>query len=264
MGRVQDKIAIITGGAGGLGSAAARLLAKEGAKVTITDVAETQGNALARQIGADFLSHEVSSEEQWGQVVSAVDRKYGAIHVLVNAAGIEGSQLGPAGTPETTTLEEWRRVHAINLDGTFLGCRAVLPIMKRGGEGSIVNISSIVSFMGTPASAAYGSSKAGVQQLTKSVALHGSRDNKRIRCNSIHPGLIRTRMLDNIYAEFGRSLGRSAEEGQKASAKHVPLRTIGEPDDIAYMILFLASDESKYVTGSEFMVDGGWHLVDAE
>jgi len=264
MGRVQDKIVLITGGAGGLGGAAARLLAKEGAKVTITDVAEKPGTALARQIGGDFLFHDVSSEDQWQQVVAAVDRKYGAIHVLVNAAGIEGSQLGEAATPETTTLDEWRRVHAINLDGTFLGCRAVLPVMKRAGAGSIVNISSIVSFMGTPVTTAYGSSKAGVQQLTKSVALHGSRDRNRIRCNSIHPGLIRTRMLTSIYSEFARAQGLTLEEEEKASIKQVPLGRIGDPDDVAYLILYLASDESSYVTGSEFMVDGGWHLVDAQ
>lgn len=264
MGRVQDKVVVITGGGGGIGGASARLLAREGARVIITDTAEEQGKTLAKEIGGEFISHDVTSEEQWQNVVSTVDRKYGAIHVLINAAGIEGKELGAAGSPETTTLAEWRRVHAINLDGTFLGCRAVLPIMKRVGLGSIINISSIVAYRGTPASTAYGSSKAAVQQLTKSVALHGSRNHKQIRCNSVHPGLIRTRMLMNLYSEYSRAMGVTVADMEKNSLKAVPLKRVGEPDDVGYLMLYLASDESKYVTGSEFMIDGGWHLADSD
>jgi len=168
MTRLQGKVAVVTGGAGGLGSATARFFVKEGAKVTITDIVEKQGEAAAQEIGCDFLRLDVSNEQQWADVIKRVDEKHHGIHVLVNAAGTEGRLIGPAGSPESTTLEEWRFVHAVNLDGTFLGCRAVLPVMQRLGSGSIINVSSMVSYYGTPATTAYGSSKAAVQQLTKS------------------------------------------------------------------------------------------------
>jgi 3(or 17)beta-hydroxysteroid dehydrogenase len=154
------------------------------ARVTITDVNEKQGLDVAREIGCDFLALDVTDEGQWARVVRLADENNGGIHVLVNAAGVEGDL--SAGSPETTTYTEWRRVHGINLDGTFLGCRSVLPVMKRMGAGSIINISSIVAYFGSPMSVAYGASKAAVQQFSKSVALHGSRDNKRVRCNSVH------------------------------------------------------------------------------
>ncbi len=264
MGRLQGKVAVITGGAGGIGSAAARLFVKEGAKVTIVDVAAKQGESLAKEIGCDFLSLDVTSEQQWAEVINKVQQKHKNIHVLVNTAGVEGKFLGDAGSPEKTTMEEWRHVHAINLDGTFLGCRTVLPVMRQFGAGSIINVSSMVASYGSPALTAYGSSKAAVLQLTRSVALHGSRDNNAVRCNAVQPGLIRTRMLDNVYTEMGRSAGMNAAEAEESSRKTVPLGRIGEPDDIAYMILYLASDEAKYVTGSEFQVDGGQHLFDAK
>ena len=264
MGRVQGKVAVVTGGAGGLGSATARLFVKEGAKVTITDTAEKQGEAIAKDLGCDFLRLDVTSEQQWADVVNKVEQKYKTIDVLVNAAGIEGRVLGEEASPENTTLDEFRFVHAVNLEGPFLGCKTVLPVMKRSGYGSIINVSSMVAYYGSPALTAYGSSKAAVQQFSKTVALHGSRDGKRIRCNSVHPGLIRTRMLDSVYELMGRSAGISAAEAEKNSIKTVPLGMLGEPDDIAYLILYLASDESKYVTGSEFQADGGQHLFDAK
>lgn len=264
MARLQGKVAVISGGAGGIGSATARLFVQEGGKVTIADSSEQNGKALAGEIGCDFIRHDVTSEIDWANLVGTVEQKHGAVHVLVNAAGIEGKNLGDESSPENTTLEEWRRVHAINLDGTFLGCRTVLPVMKRQGSGSIINISSMVAYYGSPALTAYGSSKAAVQQLSKTVALHGSREGKQVRCNSVHPGIIRTRMLDNVYIEMGRSLGINADEAEKASVRTVPLGRIGEPEDIAYLILYLASDEAKYVTGSEFQCDGGQHLFDAK
>lgn len=261
MGRVDGKVAIVAGGAGGIGSATARALAREGARVTIADLADSQGTAVAREIGCDFLALDVTREDEWAGAVAAVDRKHGGIDVLVNAAGIEGNLENA--NPEMTSLAEWHRVHAVNLDGVFLGCRAVLPIMKRAGKGSIVNISSIVSYMGTPASVPYGSSKAAVQQLTKSVAVYGSRESMRIRCNSIHPGVIRTRMVRDIYAAFARTTGMTVAQAEENSLRKVPFGELGEPEDVANFALFLASDESKYATGSEFQVDGGWHLVDA-
>ncbi len=261
MNRLQGKLALITGGAGGIGEATARMFADEGARVVIADLAEEQGDVLARSIGCHFVPLDVTNEQQWADTVRRIDGQHHGIDVLVNAAGIEGNL--EAGSPESTSYADWRQVHAVNLDGTFLGCRAVLPVMKRLGAGSIINISSIVAYFGSPLSVAYGSSKAAVQQLTKSVALHGSRDGKRVRCNSVHPGVIRTRMLRDIYATIARKLGISPAEAEQANLRAVPFGVVGEPLDVAYLNLYLASDESRYVTGSEFQVDGGWHLVDA-
>jgi len=261
MNRLESKRALITGGAGGIGEATARVFAQEGARVVIADLAEEHGRALARELAAQFVRLDVTDEQQWADAVRRIDEQHHGIDVLVNAAGIEGNL--EAGSPESTSYAEWRRVHAVNLDGTFLGCRAALPVMKRLGAGSIVNISSIVAYFGSPLSVSYGASKAAVQQLTKSVALHGSRDGKRVRCNSVHPGVIRTRMLHDIYATIARNLGVSPQEAERANLRSVPFGEVGEPRDVAYLNLYLASDESRYVTGSEFQVDGGWHLVDA-
>ena len=261
MGRMQDKVALITGGAGGLGGATARLMAREGAKVVIADLADDAGKALASELGGDYQRLDVTSEDQWQAVASAVASKHGRIDVLVNGAGIEGDFV--RGSPETTSLEQWRKVLSVNLDGTFLGCKHTLPVMRKAGRGSIVNISSMASFLGTPVNVSYGASKAGVQQLTKSVAVFGSRDGLKIRCNSVHPGVIRTRMLDHIFQQIGQLANVASDEAEQMMLKQVPWGEVGEPDDVGYLILYLASDEAKYVTGSEFMVDGGWHLVDA-
>ena len=261
MGRVQDKVALITGGAGGLGGSTARLMAREGAKVVIADLADDAGKALAAELGGDYQRLDVTSEDQWQSVVSAVTSKHGRIDVLVNGAGIEGDFV--RGSPETTSLEQWRKVLSVNLDGTFLGCKHTLPVMRKAGRGSIVNISSMASFLGTPVNVSYGASKAGVQQLTKSVAVFGSRDGLKIRCNSVHPGVIRTRMLDHIFQQIGQLANVASDEAEQLMLRQVPWGEVGEPDDVGYLILYLASDEAKYVTGSEFMVDGGWHLVDA-
>jgi 3(or 17)beta-hydroxysteroid dehydrogenase len=261
MARVKDKVALITGGAGGLGGAAARRMAEEGATVVIADLSDDQGKALARELGGEYVRLDVTNEGQWSAVAAGVEARHGRIDILVNGAGIEGDFVN--GSPETTSLEQWRKVLSVNLDGTFLGCKHVVPIMKKARKGSIVNISSMASFLGTPVNVAYGASKAGVQQLTKSVAVHGSRDGMKIRCNSVHPGVIRTRMLDAIYEQIGRLANISAEQAEAGSLRQVPFGEVGEPDDVAYLILYLASDEAKYVTGSEFQVDGGWHLVDA-
>ena len=261
MGRVQDKIALVTGGAGGLGGATARRMAEQGATVAICDVADEQGQALAKELGGDYHRLDVTNEDNWAAVAKAVADKHGRIDILVNGAGIEGDFVN--GSPETTSLDQWRKVLSVNLDGVFLGCKHVLPIMKAARKGSIVNISSMASFLGTPVNVAYGASKAGVQQLTKSVAVHGSRDGMKIRCNSVHPGVIRTQMLEKIYGQIGQLANVSKAQAEEMSLKQVPFGEVGEPDDVAYLILYLASDEAKYVTGSEFMVDGGWHLVDA-
>lgn len=256
MGRVDGKVGIITGGTGGIGGATARLMIEEGATIIVADVAG-DGPEIAAEMGAEFVHLDVTNEAEWEQVVHDVDAKHGRIDVLVNAAGIEGDQ--QHNTIASTSLAEWRRVHAINLDGTFLGCQKVLPVMERQHTGSIVNISSMVTFLAGPVNIAYGSSKAGVQHLSKSVASWGVRDGNQIRCNSVHPGLIRTRMLLTIAGQGSPSeLSTSAlDERAKSIA---PLGGLGDPKDVAYQVLYLASDEARYVTGSEFRVDGGWGL----
>jgi 3(or 17)beta-hydroxysteroid dehydrogenase len=258
MARLSGKVALISGGAGGIGGATAALMVKEGAKVVIADLAKN-GPEIAKGAGADFVSLDVTSESQWERAVAETVANYGGIHILVNAAGIEGDQKN--NSLMTTSLEEWRRVHAVNLDGTFLGCQKVMPVMERQKQGSIINISSIVSFFPMPFNCAYGSSKAAVQHLTKSVAAWGSRNGNQIRCNSVHPGLIRTRMLLNIVAQRSPTPNDDGNAAAERLAKAtLPLGALGAPDDVAQQILYLASDESSQVTGSEFRVDGGWSL----
>ncbi len=257
MGRVSGKVALISGGAGGIGAATAALMVKEGAKVVIADLAKN-GPEVANSIGAEFASLDVTSEAEWEQVVAETDRKHGGIHILVNAAGIEGDQKN--NSILSTSLAEWRRVHGINLDGTFLGCQKVMPVMERQKQGSIINISSIVSFFPTPFNCAYGSSKAAVQHFSKSVASWGARNGNQIRCNSVHPGLIRTRMLLNIAGHRAPELNNELAAAQNLAKATIPLGALGEPDDVALQILYLASDEAGQVTGSEFRVDGGWSL----
>ena len=261
MARVANKVALITGGAGGLGSATARRLAEEGGVIVVADLDEGAGAAVAKETGGDYLRLDVTSEDDWRAAVEAVRSKHGRIDILVNAAGIEGDVIN--GSIESTSLDEWHKVLGINLDGTFLGCKHVLPVMAEARKGSIINISSIVSYMSTPSTVAYGASKAAVQQLTKSVAIHGCRDGMQIRCNSIHPGVMQTRMIDSIMMPVGQALNVTREQAEEGALSKVPFGYIGEPDDVAYLILYLASDDSRYVTGSEFMVDGGWHIGQA-
>jgi len=259
MTRFAGKVAIVTGASGGLGGATARRLASEGAYVVCTDVAPG-GAGLASEIGGTFLEHDVSNEARWQDVVSAALSHSGKIDVLVNAAGIEGDL---SRGKLDTTYADFRRVCSINLDGTFLGCMAAMPHMMEAGQGAIVNISSIVSFMGTPSGISYGVSKAGVEQLTRSLALIGCEGGKRVRANSVHPGVIRTRMTDDIISTFAGNAGITSDEAEAIVNSGVPFRERGEPEDIASTIAFLASDEARYVTGAAFRVDGGWSVTSA-
>lgn len=257
VGNLQGRVAIVTGGAGGIGGATARKLASLGAKVLITDLAS--GDALAAEIGGAYLRHDVADPAAWDQVLAAA-QALGPVDILVNAAGIEGNfDLGGL----DTTLEEWRRVLSINLDGTFLGCKTVMPGMLERGKGAIVNIASIITFMGTPSGLAYGASKAAVEQLSRSLALIGARDGKRVRVNSVHPGTIRSRMLENIVSTFADAAGISVAEAERTVASAVPMAEFGEPADIASMIAYLVSDEAKYITGTAMRVDGGWSVTSA-
>jgi len=256
-GRIAGKIALVTGGAQGLGEASARMLAREGARVAITDVNIEGAEKVAKSINeknpgsAIAVLHDVTQEAGWQDALKAVEKSFGGLHVLVNNAGI-----GLTKDFEEITSEEWRHVHAIDLDGVFLGCKLSLPLMAKtvkatGLGGSIVNISSISGIIAGHNMAAYNSAKAAVRHLSKSVALHCARKGYGIRSNSIHPVFIATPILDGLAQRFGR------DEAYAKLGRQVPLGHIGEPDDIAYAVLYLASDESKFVTGAELKVDGG-------
>lgn len=252
MDRVKDKVALVTGAALGLGRAAALMLAREGARVVVTDLREPEGAAVRDAIiaaggEAVFLSHDVAKESDWTSVIDATLSRFGGLDILVNNAGV-----AHAGSVETTSLEDWRWVMSINLDGVFLGVKFGVGAMKQKG-GSIINLSSIEGLIGDPNLAAYDASKGGVRLLTKSAALHCARAGYKIRVNSVHPGYIWTPMVEGYVA------GNSDPKAARAAldALH-PLGHIGEPDDIAYGVVYLASEESKFVTGSELVIDGGY------
>ena len=256
-GRIEGKIALVTGAAQGLGEATARLFAREGARVAVTDINFAGVSTLAEALNAEYggcalaIRHDVTREDQWADALAATKRHFGGLHVLVNNAGI-----GLTKDFETITLDEWRRVHAIDLDGVFLGCKQAIPLIARtvketGQGGSIVNISSISGIIAGHNMAAYNSAKAAVRHLSKSVALHCAKKGYNIRCNSVHPVFIATPILDGLVERLGH------EEAYAKLGRQVPLGHIGEPDDVAYAVLYLASDESKFVTGAELKIDGG-------
>jgi NAD(P)-dependent dehydrogenase (short-subunit alcohol dehydrogenase family) len=251
-GRAAGKRALVTGAAQGLGAAIAGMLAREGAQVAVTDVngdgaGRTAAAINARNPGAaTAYEHDVSDEAQWTGVLGQAARDLGGLSVLVNNAGV-----GALGSVEQETLEGWRRAMAVNADSVFLGCKHALPLLREAQPASIVNISSIAGLVAGHNYAAYNASKAAVWLLTKSVALHCARNGWDIRCNSVHPSFIRTPILDPLVERFGR------EQGEAKLARQVPLGRLGEPDDVAYAVLYLASDESRFMTGSELKLDGG-------
>jgi 3(or 17)beta-hydroxysteroid dehydrogenase len=249
MARLEGKTAIVTGGGSGMGRAIAELFAAEGAFVLLTDIDERAGGAVADGIGARarFLLHDVANEPGWTTVVEAAVKETGQLNILVNNAG---SAL--EGTPEDTSLETWRRVHAVNVEGVFLGCRAAIPHMRAKG-GAIVNIASRAAVGSAPTYlAAYGASKGAVRQYTKTVAIHCAREGYEIRCNSINPGAIDTPLLQASFEHGDDPAARKA-----MIVGRVPLKRLGRPIDIAYAALFLASAEAAYITGAELNVDGG-------
>jgi NAD(P)-dependent dehydrogenase (short-subunit alcohol dehydrogenase family) len=256
MGRVEGKVAVITGGASGLGAASAHLLAREGATVIITDLNDSAGQETAeaiRSAGGEalYIHHDVTDEGAWEGVYAAAVEKFGRVDILVNSAG-----LGIGGAPEDQTLEDWRKLMAVNLEAIFLGTKHALRTMKEHkplSDGSIINLSSIEGIVGDPNLGAYNASKGGVRLYTKSVALYCGKNGLGIRVNSIHPGYIWTPMVENYLASVG-----DVAEGRKALDAMHPIGHVGEPDDIAYGVLYLASDESKFVTGAELVIDGGY------
>ena len=249
--RLQGKIALITGGAQGLGAAMARMFARHGARVVVTDINEAGATSLAAEIGGVGCRHDVTSVADWQAAVDLAEREFDGLNILVNNAGI-----GTLGSVEECSLDDWRRVHAIDLDGVFLGCKLALPLMSRttarGERGAIVNISSIAGIVAGANIAAYNSAKAAVRHLSKSVALHCARSGYDITCNSIHPVFIDTPIIDGLVAGAA-----DRDEGLRKLGRQIPIGRVGEPDDIAYAALYLASDEAKFVTGAELKVDGG-------
>jgi len=254
MGRLNGKVAIVTGAASGLGRASALRLAEEGAALLCTDVNVEGGEALAKEIGerAVFRRHDVTCDEDWEAAVATAIEHFGGLQVLVNNAGIVLAR-----SIVDTSLEDWRRVMAVNLDGVFLGCKHGLQAMREHG-GSIINISSLAGLTGTPPFAAYSASKGGVRLLTKTVAAHCLQLGLPVRCNSIHPGGIDTPMTRDL----GQSTVGASPETFALFAKMQQLdTTLGEPLDIANLVLYLASDESKLMNGSELSIDGGMAAV---
>jgi NAD(P)-dependent dehydrogenase (short-subunit alcohol dehydrogenase family) len=248
MGRLNDKIAIVTGGASGLGAGIAQRFVEEGALTIITDI-NPAGEAVAKRLGAEFLAQDVSAERSWVDTIDEVVSRFGRLDVLVNNAGIFSSS-----PVDETQLEDWQRVMDVNLTGVFLGCKHAVRAMKKNTgstRGSIVNLSSVVGLRGQLGGAAYGASKGGVRLLTKTVALENAAIS--IRCNSIHPGIIDTPIMDPIFAAVDDPAALRRQIEQK-----LPIGYMGDPArDIGNMAVFLATDESIYVTGAEMVVDGG-------
>jgi NAD(P)-dependent dehydrogenase (short-subunit alcohol dehydrogenase family) len=236
MARLKDKIVLITGAAGAVGAAAEKLVAGEG------------GIAITSDLAAQKMQHalDVTSEPDWLRIAADIERTHGRLDGLLNAAGIAA-----LGTVEETDYATWKKVMAVNLDGTFLGCKHALPLLKKDG-GSIVNLSSVAGLIGGHNFAAYNASKGGVRLLTKSVALHGARLDPKVRCNSVHPAFLEGPMVDSILDQTGFKDGARAR-----LTRDIPRGRFGTAEEVAEMCIYLLSDESKFVTGAEFVIDGG-------
>ena len=254
--RVKGKIALVTGGASGIGRGCAQLLGQEGATVVVTDIQDDMGRDCAASIkraGGDavYLRHDVSNEDAWIGVIGEIKTRFGRLDVLINNAGIT------LGGPITEmTLADWRRQESINLDGVFLGVKHGLPLMRASGGGSIVNISSLAGLKGSANLAAYCATKGGVRLFSKAVAMECAQMRDNVRVNSVHPGIIETPIWLGIIPGAGQP-GANAPDLDQLSQTAVPIGKKGIPDDIAQGVLYLASDESRYVTGSELVIDGG-------
>jgi NAD(P)-dependent dehydrogenase (short-subunit alcohol dehydrogenase family) len=249
MQRLSGRTCVVTGAARGIGRAISRAFHAEGAIVIVTDKDERSGAAAASEIGCAFERVDVREEDDWNRLA----RRIPAVDAVVNNAGVTGFEDGAMPhDPENASLENWRAVHRVNLDGTFLGCRYAIRAMKERGEGSIINISSRSGLVGVPLAAAYASSKAAIRNHTKSVALYCAQRGWKIRCNSIHPGAILTPIWEPVLGE-----GPGREQRLRALEADIPLKRFGLPEEVAALAVLLASDEATYITGAELTIDGG-------
>ncbi len=265
MKRLDGKLCLVTGAARGIGEAIARAFTREGAQVYVTDIDQINGNAVAKDMGAEFIKLDVACETDWSHMAKTVPE----LDVLVNNAGITGFEEGfraqklsvstaiaqrkiVAHDPENASLEDWRAVHRVNLDGTFMGCRYAIGAMRRRGSGSIINISSRSGMVGIPGAAAYASSKAAIRNHTKTVALYCAQNDLNIRCNSIHPAAILTPMWEPMLGK-----GEDREARMKTLVIDTPMGRFGTVEEVSALALLLASDEAAYITGTELTIDGG-------
>lgn len=255
MNRVAEKTALVTGAGRGIGQAIAALLVAEGATVIVSDTNEVWGKAVAEKLGSRAVYHhlDVAEESDWQSISKVLNEDYGCLDILVNNAGVTGFQetAGPH-DPENLDMESWHKIHDINLHGAVLGCKYGIQMMKHSRAASIINISSRSGIVGIPGAAAYASSKAALRNHTKTVALYCAEKNYPIRCNSIHPAAILTPMWDAMLGQ-----GEQRIEALKSIEAGIPMGKMGEPEDVAFAALYLAADESKYVTGVELHIDGG-------
>ena len=253
--RVKGKVAVVTGGASGIGRSCALRLAEEGATVVVTDIQKALGDEVVKSIldeggKAMFVSHDVTSESAWEDVIATTGDAHGVLDILVNNAGI-----GVGGSIVDMSLADWQRQQAINLDGVFLGVKHGIPLMRDSGGGSIINISSVAGIKGAPNLAAYNATKGGVRIFSKGVALECAHNRWGIRVNSVHPGIIDTPIWEKVNPEFHEDGANRID--LDAMAASVPNGILGKPADIASGVLYLASDEAAYVTGTELIIDGG-------
>lgn len=246
MGRVEGKVALITGGASGIGASDARLLHREGAKVVIADLNEKAGTELASELGSNavFVKLDVASEQSWKDAIAFTEQTFSALHVLVNNAGIL-----KVGSPVDTSLEDWQLLMRVNGDGVFLGCKYALPVIERSGGGSIINMSSLAAIEGVHMFTAYCATKGAVRSLTKAVAVYCRENKNGVRCNSIHPDGVKTPMVAKLATGKEEFDPGEIDELLGGSSR------MCEPEDVANTVLFLASDESRYINGAEIMID---------
>ena len=256
MGRLANRVALVSGGASGIGKASAVRLAEEGAKVVVADIDAELGQQTVGAIQdnsgtATFMHLDVTNESQWQECVAATSDVYGGLNILVNNAGI-----AVGGSILTMTLEDWQRQQAINLDGVFLGVKYAIPAMIESGNGSVINISSVAGIKGSANLAAYNATKGGVRLFTKGVARECSANRWPVRVNSVHPGVIETPIWDKMNPELLEA-GMNTMDLESMAEQVVPTGQLGKPLDIANGVVFLASDESSYMTGTELIIDGG-------
>jgi 3(or 17)beta-hydroxysteroid dehydrogenase len=252
-GELSGQVAIVTGGASGIGAASAALLEGQGARVIVADLQDAKDGQDAKDAPGRFVAHDVASEEAWKSLLADVLENEGRLDIVVNNAGVSGG----TGNPETTTVENWQRVQAINSEGVFLGCKYAIQGMKKTGpdkpasKGSIVNISSVAGLIGSAGPTAYTASKGAVRLLSKSVALYCAEQKYDIRCNSVHPGGVDTPIFNPLWQMVGH------EQGKAFIGSRHPIGHMAEPADLGEVVLWLASDRSSFVTGAEIVADGG-------